>query len=166
MSIFLCLWDHFLSHEIPLVRIHSECLTGDVFESLRCDCGAQLKQSLSLIGSEDAGIVIYLRQEGRGIGLTEKIKAYVLQDQGLDTVEANHALGHATDLRRYDVAIKMLHDLGITTVRLLTNNPDKINYLEQHGIKVVRVPLLVEVNQYNQRYQKSKAVKLGHQITF
>ncbi len=156
----------FLSHEIPLVRIHSECLTGDVFESLRCDCGAQLKQSLSLIGSEDAGIVIYLRQEGRGIGLTEKIKAYVLQDQGLDTVEANHALGHATDLRRYDVAIKMLHDLGITTVRLLTNNPDKINYLEQHGIKVVRVPLLVEVNQYNERYQKSKAVKLGHQITF
>ena len=150
----------------PLVRIHSECLTGDVFESLRCDCGAQLKESLRLIGQEGAGILIYLRQEGRGIGLTEKIKAYALQDQGLDTVEANHALGHVTDARRYEVVIKMLYDLAITNIRLLTNNPHKISYLELHGIVVARVPLLVETNQYNERYQQSKAKKMGHAIPF
>ena len=154
----------FSADDIPLVRIHSECLTGDVFESLRCDCGAQLKQSLHLLKQEGAGVLIYLRQEGRGIGLTEKIKAYGLQDQGLDTVEANHALGHATDLRRYDVAIKMLQDLGITKVRLLTNNPIKINYLEQRGITVIHCPLLVEINKHNKRYQQSKAQKLGHLI--
>jgi 3,4-dihydroxy 2-butanone 4-phosphate synthase/GTP cyclohydrolase II len=156
----------FSADDIPLVRIHSECLTGDVFESLRCDCGAQLRKSLSLIGKEGAGILIYLRQEGRGIGLTEKIKSYALQDKGLDTVEANHALGHATDTRRYEVAIKMLQDLHVTTVRLLTNNPSKIDYLKKHTINVIHVPLLIEVNQYNERYQFSKAVKLGHHIPF
>lgn len=156
----------FSGGDIPLVRIHSECLTGDVFESLRCDCGTQLKQSLRLIGQEGAGILIYLRQEGRGIGLTEKIKAYALQDQGLDTVEANHILGHATDIRRYEVAIKILQDLRVTTVRLLTNNPSKIDYLKKHSINVIHSPLLVEVNQYNERYQQSKALKLGHYIPF
>jgi 3,4-dihydroxy 2-butanone 4-phosphate synthase/GTP cyclohydrolase II len=148
----------------PLVRIHSECLTGDVFRSLRCDCGEQLTQSLDLIEQNGSGVIIYLRQEGRGIGLTEKIKAYALQDQGLDTIEANHALGHETDLRKYDVAVKMLQDLGVMSVRLLTNNPNKISYLEQHCINVVRVPLLVDINQYNMRYQESKSIKLGHFI--
>lgn len=158
--------ESFSIDDVPLVRIHSECLTGDVFESLRCDCGAQLKQSLRLIEQEGAGVLIYLRQEGRGIGLTEKIKAYALQDQGLDTVEANHALGHATDLRQYEVAVKMLQDLGVTAVRLLTNNPSKINYLEEHGIKVIPSPLLIEINKYSERYQQSKAEKLGHYIPF
>ncbi len=162
----LMLLGSFSVDDIPLIRIHSECLTGDVFESLRCDCGTQLRKSLSLIGQEGTGIVMYLRQEGRGIGLTEKIKAYALQDEGLDTVEANHALGHATDIRRYEVVIKVLQDLGITTVRLLTNNPSKIDYLKKHNINVIHVPLLVEVNQYNERYQFSKAFKLGHHIPF
>lgn len=150
----------------PIVRIHSECLTGDVFESLRCDCGMQLKQSLQLIGKHEQGVLIYLRQEGRGIGLTEKIKAYALQDEGLDTVEANHALGHAIDARRYEVAVKILRDLNLTTIFLLTNNPSKIKFLRQYGIEVSPLALLVEVNQYSERYQRSKATKMGHKIPF
>lgn len=154
----------FTKKDKPLVRVHSECLTGDIFESLRCDCGSQLKQSLQLIHQEGAGILIYLRQEGRGIGLTEKIKAYSLQDQGMDTVEANQALGHAADLRSYEVVIKMLSDLMVERIRLLTNNPYKIHYLQQHSIHVDRIPTLVETNQHNVRYQQSKADKLGHLI--
>ena len=161
--ICMVLGDVELEHS-PLVRIHSECLTGDVFGSLRCDCGEQLNQSLHLMQKQGSGVLLYLRQEGRGIGLTEKIKAYSLQDQGLDTIEANHALGHETDLRKYDVAVKMLQDLGIISVRLLTNNPNKISYLEQHCISVERVSLLVDINQYNMRYQQSKSIKLGHFI--
>lgn len=150
----------------PIVRIHSECLTGDVFESLRCDCGMQLKQSLQLIGKHGQGVIIYLRQEGRGIGLTEKIKAYALQDEGLDTVEANHALGHPTDARHYEVAVKMLRDLSLNNIFLLTNNPYKNNYLKQHKIEVTQLALLAEVNQYSERYQRSKATKMGHKIPF
>jgi len=148
----------------PLVRIHSECFTGDIFQSLRCDCGSQLKQSIELISAEGRGIIIYLRQEGRGIGLMEKIRAYALQDQGLDTVEANHALGHAADLRSYEMALQMLHDMGIGQVRLLTNNPSKARALKIHGIKVTRVPLIIKPGPFNTLYQQTKATKLGHLI--
>lgn len=158
------LWLGDLNAKVPLVRIHSECLTGDVFGSLRCDCGLQLSQSIELISREKAGILMYLRQEGRGIGLTEKIKAYALQDQGLDTVEANHALGHEADVRSYEMPLKMLFDLGIHKIRLLTNNPLKISYLERHSIKVERIPLLVTSTPYNECYQSTKAAKLGHLI--
>lgn len=147
----------------PALRIHSECLTGDVFKSLRCDCGEQLIDSLNIIAKE-GGVFIYLRQEGRGIGLTQKIKSYALQDAGLDTVEANHALGYPDDLRRYDVAVKMLQDLNITECRLLTNNPKKIAALQLHGIVVQRSPLVIDSNIYNARYQKSKIIKMGHDI--
>ena len=156
----------FAPEDKPIVRIHSECLTGDVFESMRCDCGAQLQQSLQLIGRHEQGIIIYLRQEGRGIGLTEKIKTYALQDQGLDTVEANHALGHPTDARHYEVAVKMLRDLSVDNIFLLTNNPHKNNYLKQYKIEVTQLALLAEVNQYSERYQRSKATKMGHKIPF
>lgn len=154
------------SENKPIVRIHSECLTGDVFESMRCDCGAQLKQSLQLISKHGQGIVIYLRQEGRGIGLTEKIKAYALQDQGFDTIEANHLLGHVDDARSYEVAIKILQDLDVSDIFLLTNNPHKINFLLCHNINVTSLPLLTEINLYNEHYQKSKATKMGHTIPF
>jgi len=154
----------FSKEQSPLTRIHSECLTGDVFESSRCDCGSQLRKSLDLIIQEGSGILMYLRQEGRGIGLTNKIKAYALQDQGLDTVEANKALGHEVDLRSYEVALKMLCDLRVKNVRLLTNNPLKVHYLEQHQIKVTRLPLLVVPTCHNEHYQQTKALKLGHYI--
>lgn len=150
--------------DAPLVRIHSECLTGDVFQSLRCDCGRQLQQALTLITAEACGLVIYLRQEGRGIGLAEKIKAYALQDQGLDTVEANYALGHAADMRSYEIAVKMLQDLGLSKIRLLTNNPAKAEYLVQNGIQVERVSLVIAPGPHNLVYQRTKAVKLGHLI--
>lgn len=146
----------------PLVRIHSECMTGDVFGSLRCDCGPQLRESMNLITQEKAGIIIYLRQEGRGIGLTEKIKAYALQDEGLDTVEANLALGHEPDLRTYEVAVKMLQDLAVPAVRLLTNNPQKIDFLEENHIEVERVSLHVGMSPYNVRYRQVKTEKMGH----
>lgn len=150
----------------PLVRIHSECLTGDVFQSSRCDCGSQLNKALTLIAQEGTGILIYLKQEGRGIGLTEKIKAYALQDHGLDTVEANIALGHKVDLRSYDVALKMLQDLQVKRVRLLTNNPLKVQYLQQYQIEVTRLPHIVEPTPHNQFYQQTKARKLGHFLPF
>lgn len=145
-----------------LVRLHSECLTGDVFGSKRCDCGPQLDAALERIGQE-GGAVLYLRQEGRGIGLMAKLKAYELQEQGLDTVEANHALGYATDLRDYKVAAAMLHDLGVTKIRLMTNNPDKQQALEQHGITVLeRVPLEIAPVPENKHYLHTKQTKLGH----
>lgn len=145
-----------------LVRIHSECLTGDVFGSSRCDCGQQFEASLQLI-AEQGGVLLYMRQEGRGIGLANKIKAYHLQDQGLDTVEANHQLGFAADQRDYGVAAQMLKNLGVTKVRMLTNNPNKISEMAQFGIEVVeRVPLMTHATPDNIHYLKAKRDKLGH----
>lgn len=150
------------ANQIPLVRLHSECITGDVFGSCRCDCGAQLKQSLVKLG-EEGGVLIYLRQEGRGIGLTNKIKAYALQEQGYDTVDANLQLGLPADQREYTIAYQILKFLGIDTIRLLTNNPYKINFLEKHGIQVAeRIPLLVNPTTENSTYLKTKQSKLGH----
>ena len=146
-----------------LVRLHSECLTGDTLGSLRCDCGAQLDLALRLIASEGRGVLLYLRQEGRGIGLHDKLLAYALQDQGLDTVEANERLGHPADARDYAVAAEMLGAAGVAGVRLLTNNPGKVCALEAHGVRVVeRVPLLVPATAENGSYLDAKRRKLGH----
>lgn len=146
-----------------LVRIHSECLTGDVLGSLRCDCGSQLNTSLQLIESAGSGVVIYLRdQEGRGIGLAEKIRAYQLQDQGLDTVEANLALGHDVDEREFDDAVEILKLMGINQVELLTNNPEKLKTLMTAGISAKSTPLPGEINDFNERYIKTKQERLGH----
>lgn len=150
----------------PLVRLHSECLTGDAFGSLRCDCGQQLQIALAKIADEGRGVLLYLRQEGRGIGLGNKIKAYALQDQGLDTVEANHQLGFPADARQYDIAAAMLADLGIDSVRLLTNNPHKIKALLLHNIAIVeRVAHDVLPRPENQGYLHTKAHKMGHLLT-
>jgi len=149
---------------IPL-RIHSECWTGDVLGSLKCDCRAQLEAALRHIG-EHGGIVLYLRQEGRGIGLLNKLKAYALQEQGFDTVEANHELGFADDLRTYDSAVEMLRFFGIRKVKLLTNNPRKIKALEDAGIHVQRETHQVGTNPYNLRYLHTKAAKSGHLLSF
>jgi 3,4-dihydroxy 2-butanone 4-phosphate synthase/GTP cyclohydrolase II len=146
-----------------LVRLHSECLTGDAFGSRRCDCGEQLAASLALLQEEGRGVLLYLRQEGRGIGLTDKIRAYALQDRGHDTVEANHLLGLPADRRDYRPAAAMLADLGVRRVRLLTNNPAKIVALEGHGIVVVeRVPLQVPPHPANLGYLETKRTKMGH----
>ncbi len=151
--------------EPVLVRVHSECLTGDVFGSLRCDCGRQLDKSMQIIAKEGKGVILYMNQEGRGIGLVEKIKAYNLQDKGLDTVEANEALGHKADLRDYGIGAQILVDLGIKNIRLLTNNPRKIVGLEGYGLHVVeRVALEIEPNPANYRYLKTKKEKLGHNL--
>jgi 3,4-dihydroxy 2-butanone 4-phosphate synthase / GTP cyclohydrolase II len=148
-----------------LVRVHSECLTGDALGSLRCDCRMQLQAALKTINHHGSGVVIYLRQEGRGIGLINKLKAYSLQDMGLDTVEANERLGFPADLRNYGVGAQMLNDLGVHQIRLLTNNPRKIAGLKGYGIEVVdRVPLLIEANDYNSIYLATKAKKLGHML--
>jgi GTP cyclohydrolase II len=156
-----------LGKTIPLVRLHSECLTGDVLGSLRCDCGEQLQASLELIAQQEAGIILYLRQEGRGIGLANKIRAYALQDTGLDTVDANLALGLPVDRREYASAAAILRHLGVRRVRLLTNNPLKRAALEQHGITVVeRVPLMVPPNPTNHHYLRTKADRMGHLLAF
>ena len=147
----------------PLVRLHSECLTGDVFGSLKCDCGPQLKEALRLIGAEGGGILLYLRQEGRGIGLANKLRAYALQDRGLDTVEANRRLGFADDARDYAHAAAMLRALGAAEVRLLTNNPAKVRGLEDQGIAVVeRVAHHMPANPHNADYLETKRKKSGH----
>ena len=147
----------------PLVRIHSQCLTGDVFASQRCDCRAQLELSLRKIAKAPSGIVLYLPQEGRGIGLINKLKAYELQDEGLDTVEANRRLGFAADSRDYDFAAAALKALDIRSVRLLSNNPDKIAQLERNGIRVVeRIPCRPRTNHHSRTYLRTKQSKLGH----
>jgi len=149
--------------QAPLVRIHSQCLTGDVFGSLRCDCRQQLEMALSMIAAAGAGVLIYEQQEGRGIGLMAKLRAYELQDSGLDTVEANEKLGFKADQREFALPAEILHHLGIQKVRLLSNNPDKVAALENSGIKVVeRVPYEVEPNAHAENYLKTKKEKMGH----
>ncbi len=148
--------------EVPLVRVHSECFTGDVLSSRRCDCGEQLNRAIRLI-NEQKGVLIYLRQEGRGIGLTNKLKAYNLQDQGVNTVEANHQLGFEADERTYDIAKLILQDLGISKIRLLTNNPDKVESLKQSGIEIVeRIPIQIEPHADNEHYLQTKKDIMGH----
>ncbi|MBF5046480.1 GTP cyclohydrolase II [Aggregicoccus sp. 17bor-14] len=148
-------------------RLHSECLTGDALGSLRCDCRDQLEAALRQLGAQERGLLLYLRQEGRGIGLLNKVRAYALQDRGLDTVEANRALGFRDDERDYAVAAHMLQSLGVRSVALLTNNPDKVRQLEQHGVKVTgRIPHVMPPNAHNRFYLETKAAKSGHFIDF
>lgn len=149
-----------------LARIHSECLTGDALFSMRCDCGFQLQEAMKRISEKGTGVILYLRQEGRGIGLLNKIKAYHLQDGGADTVEANEQLGFEADQRDYSMCIPMLEHLGITQVRLMTNNPKKVAALQSYGVQVVeREPLQVGKNSHNEQYLATKAGKLGHMMT-
>ncbi len=148
---------------VPLVRVHSQCLTGDVLASLRCDCRAQLELSLKKIGQAPSGILLYLPQEGRGIGLMNKLRAYELQDNGMDTVEANETLGFAADARDYDFSAQILKKLGAIRIRLLSNNPEKVRQLEESGIRVVeRVPCQPRVSKISRAYLKTKKRKMGH----
>ena len=153
------------SGDETLVRVHSECLTGDALGSLRCDCGPQLREAMRMIEAEGKGVLLYMRQEGRGIGLLEKLHAYELQEKGLDTVEANEALGFSPDLRDYGVGAQILADLGLKRIRLITNNPRKIIGLEGHGLEVAdRVPLIISPNTFNEKYLETKEMKLGHML--
>lgn len=153
-----------ITTEAPvLTRVHSECLTGDALFSLRCDCGPQLEAAMQKIAKEGRGVILYLRQEGRGIGLLNKIRAYAEQDKGLDTVEANEILGFKPDLREYDIAAEMFRLLGVKQIRLLTNNPEKLQALENVGVNVVeRVPHRVRTTAHSHRYMATKASKMGH----
>jgi len=147
----------------PLVRVHSQCLTGDVLTSLRCDCRAQLELSLQKIGRAPSGVLLYLPQEGRGIGLMNKLRAYELQDGGMDTVEANESLGFAADARDYDFSAKILKQLGATRIRLLSNNPEKVRQLERAGIRVIeRVPCQPRISKISRAYMQTKKTKMGH----
>jgi 3,4-dihydroxy 2-butanone 4-phosphate synthase/GTP cyclohydrolase II len=148
-----------------LVRVHSECLTGDIFGSMRCDCGPQLHQALQMIDDEGSGVLLYIRQEGRGIGLVNKIKAYALQEQGLDTVQANEELGFKPDLRNYGIGAQILVDLGVRAMRLMTNNPKKMIGLEGYGLQIVeQVPIQVEIHDQNRCYMECKKLKMGHAL--
>jgi len=148
-----------------LVRVHSECMTGDIFGSLRCDCGDQLHKAMQMMDKEGSGVILYIRQEGRGIGLVNKLKAYVLQDKGFDTVEANHELGFRADLRNYGIGAQVLVDLGIKKMRLITNNPKKVVGLEGYGLSVVeQVPIEIKPNPHNQGYLECKKLKMGHNL--
>ncbi len=148
-----------------LVRVHSSCETGDIFHSLKCDCGEQLETALQMIEKEGTGVVLYMHQEGRGIGLANKLKAYKLQEQGLDTVEANVALGFAPDLRDYGIGAQILCELGISSIKLMTNNPKKIIGLDGYGLKITkRVPIEMKPNAVNKRYLKTKKEKMGHKL--
>ncbi len=154
-----------LAEENLLVRVHSECITSEVFGSLKCDCKLQLDAAMARMQAEGQGVLLYLRQEGRGIGLGNKIKAYALQAEGADTISANHQLGFETDLRTYDVAAGMLHDLGVKSVQLMTNNPDKVSGLEQYGVKVNRrVRHAPSAHAQAQDYLRVKQEQLGHDI--
>ena len=149
--------------DAPLVRVHSECLTGDIFHSLRCDCGDQLNKAMAIIAEAGCGVIVYMRQEGRGIGLVNKIKAYQLQDQGMDTVEANIHLGFDPDPREYGIGAQILTDLGVRRMSLLTNNPVKRAGLEGYGLEIAgRVPLEIPANKVNERYLNTKREKMGH----
>lgn len=151
--------------EDVLVRVHSECLTGDVFHSEKCDCGDQLDEAMKMIAKEGRGILLYMRQEGRGIGLLNKLKAYELQNQGMDTIEANVALGFDEDLREYYIGAQILKDLGVKTMHLMTNNPDKIYQLEDFGMKIAsRVPIIIEPHQHDHYYLKTKQDRMGHML--
>jgi 3,4-dihydroxy 2-butanone 4-phosphate synthase/GTP cyclohydrolase II len=151
--------------EDVLVRMHSECLTGDVFHSLRCDCGEQLESALSMIEREGRGVLVYLAQEGRGIGLLNKLRAYKLQEQGLDTVDANLELGLPADLREYGIGAQILVDLGLSSIRILTNNPKKIHGLQGYGLSVAeQVPIEHMPNPHNERYMRAKAERMGHTL--
>jgi 3,4-dihydroxy 2-butanone 4-phosphate synthase/GTP cyclohydrolase II len=163
-KLHVALWMGKLKGKEPvLARVHSECLTGDVFGSMRCDCGSQLDRAMAMVAKEKRGVILYMRQEGRGIGLDNKIKAYKLQDKGLDTVEANTALGFEADLRDYGIGAQMLADLGVKHVRLITNNPKKIVGIQGYGIDVVeQVPLKIKPGKDNTRYLATKKTKLGH----
>jgi GTP cyclohydrolase II len=152
-------------HDGIAVRLHSRCLTGDTLTSLRCDCRDQLEEAMNYLDEKKCGMLIYLDQEGRGIGLVNKIKAYALQDGGMDTVEANVHLGFGEDLRDYSIAAEMLNYFGIKEIRLLTNNPKKISDLERHGIKVIkRLPLVTKPNPYNKKYMETKKEKMKHML--
>jgi 3,4-dihydroxy 2-butanone 4-phosphate synthase/GTP cyclohydrolase II len=153
------------SEKPVLVRVHSECLTGDIFGSLRCDCGPQLHRALQMIEQEQRGVLLYIRQEGRGIGLVNKIKAYALQDEGLDTVEANEKLGFEPDMRNYGIGAQILVDLGIRKMRLMTNNPKKMVGLDGYGLSILeQVPIEVPPNEYNKCYLECKKFKMGHML--
>ena len=159
----VALWCGDMRQQAPLLRLHSECLTGDVFASQKCDCGEQLDAALHRIQTDGCGVLLYLRQEGRGIGLVNKIKAYALQETGLDTVDANRALGLPDDMRDYTLALGMLAWLGVTQVRLLTNNPSKIAALSTHGVQVVsRESIQIAANAVNHDYLQTKKIRMGH----
>tara|TARA_R110002049_G_scaffold326_4_gene1764 strand:- start:4410 stop:5015 length:606 start_codon:yes stop_codon:yes gene_type:complete len=154
------------SEDTVLTRIHSSCATGDLFGSLKCDCGEQLIEAMKMIENNGSGIIVYLQQEGRGIGLMNKMKAYKLQEEGMDTIEANLHLGFASDEREYDVAAQILKNLEVKKLNLLTNNPEKIVGLEAYGIEVVkRVPLIIHSNPFNQFYLETKENLMGHQLS-
>lgn len=165
---FVVLYKGEMDRNIPtLVRIHSQCLTGDVFGSIKCDCGPQLNKAMELIEKEGRGAIVYQQQEGRGIGIINKIRAYALQDEGADTVEANEKLGFVVDARQYQQCAEILFDLGLCKVRVMSNNPDKIQALEEAGLQIVeRVPIEVDAQQPAAHYLKTKKEKLGHLLNF